>query len=131
MLHFGQYSYLITTVIFAVGAVLIEWLLAWQVLRRHWKLIAMVALILMIGTAFAEMSALRWRTWIYNPERTFNTLVFGAEIETYFYALVVAIAVASATVVCAEYEDQGLPLFKTIFLDMLKKRFVKIKYKLF
>ncbi len=123
MLHFGQYSYLITTIIFAVGAALIEWVFTNSVLRRHWKLIGTVALILVIATLPAERLALQWRVWTYNPSRTFNTLVFGAEAETYFYALFVGIAVASATVACARYQDQGLPLFKTIL-------WVKIKEKL-
>ena len=127
MVHFGQYSYLITTIIFAAGAVLIEWLLCGRVLSRHRKLICAIALILMIATAPAEMFALRWRVWTYNPDRTFHTRFLGAEVETYFYALVVAIAVASATVVFARYEDRGLPLLKTVFFTKLKKKLTKQK----
>lgn len=120
-MHFGHYSYLVTTIIFAVGAVLIEWILGFGILLRYKKLIGVTVLVGFLATLIGEPWALRWRIWTYNPERTFNIRVFGAELETYFYAAFVAIAVASATVAWSRYEEKGMPLIKTTLIKLGEK----------
>ncbi len=120
-MDFGIYSYLVTTLIFAAGAVAIEWVLGFRILFRRRRLIGVVMGIGVLATVLGEPIALRWRIWTYNAERTFNVLVLGAELETYIYALLVALAVASATVAWARYEEQGMPLIKTTWIKLIEK----------
>ena len=112
---FGQFSYLATVIIFAFGAVLIEWSLGFRTLKRYWKLIGIIVIIGLIGTAIAERIALKSESWVYNPQKMFNTFIFGAAFETYIFAIFVAIAIASATLVWSEYEEKNRPLIKTTF----------------
>lgn len=72
----------------------------------YWKVIGIVVAINIIFTGPGEWLALRWRTWTYNPERTFSATFLGAEVETYLFTLLVTIVVTLATLVYARREDR-------------------------
>jgi len=118
---FGQLSYLITTVIFAGGAALIVWLLAFRHLRKCWKLLSVVVLIDLFIFLILEPTALRWRAWTLNPQLTLNMFLLGAAVESYVYTILVSMAIASATLVWSEYEVAGLPLIKTSLVNFAAK----------
>ena len=117
----GQLSYIRTTVIFAGGAVLIEWLLAFRHLRKYWKLLSAVVLIDLFIFLILEPTALRWQAWTLNPQLTLNSFLLGAAVESYVYTILVSIAVASATLLWSEYEEAGLPLVKTSLVNFAGK----------
>jgi hypothetical protein len=121
IMHFGQYSYMVTTLIFAGGAVLIEYALAFRTLWRFWRLIASVAALGTLMTAVGEPVALSWRVWVYSPERMSQIFVFGAALETYFYSILVSIAISSATLYWAAFEERGLPIAQSTFLKIKDK----------
>ena len=109
---FGIFSYLITILIFAGAAVLIEWTLGFKKLKKYAKIIGVVVILGLIGTLIAESVALDWRTWFYSQGKSFS-IYFGAALETLIYAVFVAVAVSSATLVWSDYEEDGKPLLKT------------------
>src|SRR5205823_541591 len=117
-MHFDKYSYLITVFIFAGGAVLIEYLMAFKTLWRFRRIVGLVVLIGIIGTAIAEPIALNWRLWQYNPERTFQIYILGAALETYLFTLFVGIAVASATLYWMYCEDRGQSIITSTFSNV-------------
>ena len=119
---FGIFSYLATILIFAGAAVLIEWTLGFQKLKKYTKLIGIIVAIWLIGTLIAEPVALNWRTWIYSQDKTFGIYISGAALETLIYTVFVAIAVASATLAWSNYEEDGKPLIKTT-VDEIRSKF--------
>jgi hypothetical protein len=118
---FGQLSYLIITVIFAGGAALIVWLLAFRHLRKYWKLLSAVVIIDLLILLILEPTALRWRAWTLNPQRTLNVFLLGAALESYIWTILVSISIASATLLWSEYEEAGLPLLKTSLIRLTGK----------
>ena len=117
----GPFAYLITTLLFAGGALAIELALD---LRRLWayrRLLAVMSLVAIFLTVVGESTALAWRIWVYNPERTFDRFVGGAALETYVYAVLVTLAVACAALIGARYEERGLPLAKTAYRKLRER----------
>ena len=119
---FGTFSYLITILIFAGMAVLIEWTLGFKKLKKYTKIIGMVVGLGLIGTFLAEPVALNWRTWSYSQDKTFGIYVGGAALETFIYAVLVAVSVASATLVWSDYEEDKKPLLKTT-IEQIQDKF--------
>lgn len=109
---FGIFSFIITIIIFAGTAVLIEWTLAFKRLKKYIKIIGIAVILGFIGTVIAESVALNWRTWFYSQGKTFG-IYFGATAENLIYIIFVTVAVASATLIWSDYEEDGKPLLKT------------------
>ncbi len=120
---FGIFSFIVTIIIFAGTAVLIEWTLAFKRLKKYVKIIGVVATLGFIGTAIAESVALNWRTWYYSQGKTFG-IYFGAAAENLIYIIFVAVAVASATLIWSDYEQDGKPLLKTT-VEQIQDKFRK------
>jgi len=112
MMYFGIYSYIVTILIFC-GLAFALYVLA-SLLRKRSVILPAVdrKSILWTMVIFAaivgpeEYVALSWRIWIYNPERTFDTIFFGAEVETFFFITLVVLVVSLATLVYARREDR-------------------------
>ena len=111
-MNFGTYSYTATILIFCGLALLLY--VVGRLLRKKsamlpatdWKAIIWTMIIFAVIAGPEEYVALAWRTWIYNPERTFNTTFLGAEVETYLFITLVALVVSIATLVYARREDR-------------------------
>ncbi len=73
---------------------------------RDWRIVGWTMIIFAVITGPEEYVALAWRTWEYNPERTFHTIFLGAEVETYLFIVLVALVVSIATLVYANREDR-------------------------
>lgn len=120
-MNLGPFTYLVTTLIFTGIAILIEWTYSFQRLKGHVKVISAVVATGVIFALISEPVALELRAWTYNPERTFDTFLFGSAVETVLYAILVGVAVASATLVWSDWEDSGLPLIRTTFSKFYSK----------
>lgn len=120
-MHFGQYSYLVTTLIIAFGAVLFEWLISFKNLWKQRKVLGIVVFICVMGAIVGESTAIKWRAWLYNPERTLNFIFLGIPIETYLWTVLIVIAIASATIQWSKYERQGKPLIRTTWVKLKDK----------
>lgn len=114
-MNFGIFSYTATILIFTGLALLLRIVKrlihpsSHQMLSNtEWKVIGCTALITTIGTAPAEWAALTWRTWSYNPERTFDTRFLGAEVETYLFTILVTFVISVATLSYARRQDRKL-----------------------
>ena len=118
---FGIFSYLITILIFAGLAVLIEWTLGFRKLKKYTKIIGVIAVIGVSSTLIAESVALSWRTWFYSRGMTFGIYIFGAALETLIYAIFVAVAISSATLAWSDFEEDKKPLIKTTFEEIKAK----------
>lgn len=123
-----MFSYLITILIFAGVAVLIEWTFAFKKLKRYTKIIGVIVVIGIVGTLIAEPVALNWRVWAYSPEKSFGIYIFGAAIETLIYVVFISIAISSATLIWSNYEEDKKPLVKTT-IDKIKTKFWKRHHK--
>lgn len=126
---FGTFSYLATILIFAGTAVLIEWTLAFKKLKKYTKIISIVVGIGLIGTLLAESVALSWRIWYYPQGKSFG-IYFGSALETLIYAIFVAVAVAAATLIWSDYEEEKKSLLKTTveqIQDKLREWFEIVK----
>lgn len=120
-MNFGPFTYLVTTLIFTGIAILIEWTYSFRRLKGHVKVISAVVAAGVIFALISEPVALKLRAWTYNPERTFDTFLFSSAVETVLYAILVGVAVASATLVWSDWEDSGLPLIRTTFSKFYNK----------
>jgi hypothetical protein len=118
---FGHFSYTITIILFAGGAILIEWLVAYEQLKKYWKLIGLVVVMDLLILIVLEPTALQWRAWTLSPQLTLNVFFLGAAAETYIYTVLVSIAIASATLLWSDYEEAGLSLTKASLGNLLKK----------
>ena len=108
---FGIFSYLITILVFAGTAIIIELWLSSR-FKRYFKLIIVIAGIGILGTLIAEPVALDWRIWSYSEDKFFGIYVLGAAFETLIYALFVSIAISFATLIWSDYEKNNKLSFK-------------------
>ncbi len=109
---FGIYSYTATVLIFC-GLALLLYLIGCLLRKKSarlakpdWRAIIWTIVIMTVITSPEEYVALTWRTWTYNPERTFHTTFLGAEVETYLFIILVSLVVSIATLVYAHHEDR-------------------------
>lgn len=102
-MHFGKYSYLVTTLLCAGGPLLLECFLFSGTVRYYRRVLTTVALTMIAATWIWDSTGLAWRTWSYNPERTLGISLGGVPIETYLATLLVAPAVAIATLAWADF----------------------------
>lgn len=117
-----HFVYITTVIIFAGGAVLIEWLLGFRSRKQFLKIILSIVAIVIVTTIIAEPIALKWQCWSYNPQRILNIFIGGAALETFIFSILAAIAIVSATLIWSSWEESNLPLIKTT-LYKLRKRF--------
>ena len=110
-MNFGIYSYTATVLIFTGGAGPL-YLAASSVAKRnalpwkYWRIILFVMLGFTLCTSPGERFALLWRTWEYNPAKSFHVTFLGAEVETYVFAALVGLVVSLATLAFARREDR-------------------------
>ena len=102
-MHFGRYSYLVTTLLCTGGPLLLEYLLASGTVRYYRRLLSAVTLTMIVATWVWDSTGLAWNTWSYNPERTLGTSLGGVPLETYLATLLAAPAVAIATLAWADF----------------------------
>jgi len=112
---------LITLLIFAVSAVTIEWTIGYGKLKKYIRLISGATFILWLGGLIGDNVALKWGCWVYNPERFLGIYIFGIPLETHFFALFVSIAITTATLAWSDFEEQGRPLIKGTFDEVVEK----------
>jgi hypothetical protein len=111
-MNFGIYFYLITVLIFP-GLALLVYFCAFLLDRKkvklnktEWKSILMTIFLFTLYTSIGEKAALYLNLWKYYPEHTFNKIFFGAEVETYFFIILVALVVSIATLSYAKRQDK-------------------------
>jgi lycopene cyclase domain-containing protein len=109
---FGHYSYLLSTLIFAGGAIIIEFALAYDRLKRHIRIIGLMILLVLIYTPITETVAFHNHVWAYSPNKTFHYHFLGAEIESYLFTVLTTVAVTCAVLIWLEYEDNKQPIIK-------------------
>ena len=71
-MELGASAYLVTTLIFAGGALAVELLVDFRRLWAYRRLLAVMIAVALFLTLVGESTALAWRIWAYNPERTFD-----------------------------------------------------------
>ncbi|MBI2029495.1 lycopene cyclase domain-containing protein [Candidatus Gottesmanbacteria bacterium] len=116
---FSHLSYLISIFFFSGIAVVLEWVFGFHVLKKYLKTI-FITLIYALFFTLTESVALRSRIWSYNPETTFNTKIFGVEIETYVFTIFVTVTISGVVIAWTFYEDKGKPILLQSIRDVLK-----------
>lgn len=116
---FSIYSYLLSILFFAGIPTILVWVFGFHVLKRYLKTIFITLIYGLIFTLI-ESIALRSRLWSYNPETTFNTKIFGVEVETYVFTIFVSVAISGAVIGWTFYEDKGKPILLQSIKDVLK-----------
>lgn len=96
-------SYIATILFFAGGLNGVLWAYDSKSLRSQWRQGLLFALILGLLFGPTEAVALSWGAWAYNPMRTLNQQILGAEVETYFLAFAVSLAIFNCTLVFSSY----------------------------
>ncbi|MEM7225958.1 MAG: hypothetical protein AAF495_23470 [Pseudomonadota bacterium] len=120
-MELGIYAYLVTTLLFAGGALAVELLVDFRRLWAYRRLLAVMIAVALFLTLIGESTALDWRIWVYNPARTFDIFLGGAALETYLYAVLVTLAITCAALIGARYEERGLPLAKTAYVKLRER----------
>ena len=112
-MNLGRYSFLVTVLLCAGVPLILECLLVSETVRHYRRLIALVTGILLVATWIWDSTALAWRAWSYNPERTLGIWLGGVPLETYLAAILAVPAVAIATLAWANFPlepiRQGVP----------------------
>jgi lycopene cyclase domain-containing protein len=102
-MHFGKYSYLVTTLLCAGGPLLLEcFFVSWAV-RYYRRVLTAVTLTMIVATWIWDSTGLAWGAWSYNPERTLGISLGGVPLETYLATILAAPAVAIATLAFADF----------------------------
>lgn len=114
----GVYSYLLTTLIFTVIVVIIEFILLRKTLSKYQTLILITILISVVGTVIEEPPALASQAWTYNMQYMLNIHIFGAEIETFVYSALVSFCIAGATLFFADTQDDNKSFKKQMLLQI-------------
>lgn len=115
----GIYSYSLSIFIFAGLAVVIEVIFGFHLIKKHLKTVGLAVLTLLLLTPPGETAAYLMKTWVYNSKTSFYKEFLGAEVETYIFSFLVAIAISCAVITWTFYEDHG----KTILIQSLKDIF--------
>ncbi len=112
-MNFGIFSYTATVLIFTSLALCLYFAMRFYISpknatlsRTDWRTIVITIVVTILGTSPGEWTALAWRAWVYNPERTLHTTFLGAELETYLFTILVSLVVALATLLYARREDR-------------------------
>lgn len=100
----SQLFYLLTILVFGGLGNYILWKRYGKILKKHIKFILLFSTISVIF-AYWDAVALRWKAYQYNPDHTLYIRIFGGELETYIFMIVIAAGVCSATIIYADKED--------------------------
>jgi len=118
----GIWSYLVSILVVAGGAILIEALLGF--FKKKYRRLDILLLAVIVGilwTALAEPFALKWRAWEYGFGKFLGIYLGGAAVETYVYSALIAIAISSATIIGIHFEDRNYPLVRTAVKKLTQK----------
>ena len=125
-MDFGHYTHLITTLIFAGPVVLIEWFIGFKTLKKYIKVIMITIGVSIIAALVGNLAALAWNMWYYPQDKNLGILISGVIIEQYIFAILSTVAVASATLILSESEENG-----ELSLKSAAKKIKEIFLKLF
>lgn len=105
---FGQLSYLIYELIFAGGAILIEWLFHGRFLWLRVKIILRTVAFFVFYLLITDNVALSLGIWAHDRSKILNIWVLSIPLEEVIFSILVAVAVSSAVLVFADLENRGI-----------------------
>jgi len=117
---FGNLSYLFSVFIFTLPVILIEWIFFFHILKKQTFSLLITIIAGLVLVSLSEPLGLYMRVWQYGVKTTLPTFFLGTKLEAYVYVVFGSIAVGSAVLIGAFYEDKKS---KNIFIDSLKDLF--------
>ncbi len=105
---FGQLSYLLYELIFAGGAILIEWVFHGWFLWSKVKTVLRAVVFFVFYLLITDNIALSLGIWVHDRSKILNIWVLGIPLEEVIFAVLVAVAVSSAVLVFADFEDKKI-----------------------
>lgn len=105
---FERLSYFIYELIFAGGAILIEWVFHGRFLWSKMSIILRTVALFVLYSLIADNVALSLGIWAHNRSKILNIWFLGIPLEEIVFFVLVAIAVSSAVLVFADFGDKGI-----------------------
>lgn len=119
----GQYSYLLSALIFAGIPVLFECIFFYQILLKYQRVLVKMVGIFLLMTPVVEYFAISSNAWKFSEERSLGIFIFGSFIETLVVTILITLSVSIITIVWMQYVDRGLPIFSTGFRDIISGKY--------
>lgn len=113
---FGTYSYFVSIGIFTGIFDFIILILFYKLLRPYFSKLVLLIVISLLLTPL-ETFALRWHAWQYDWTKNIGIHIIDSPIETYFFSLFCAIAIASITFIWSFYIDKKQKVLLSWFKD--------------
>ena len=116
-MNFGHLSYLISIIIFAGLAFLLEYKM-WNVYFKRYKRILFIFILFSVPVAMiAEFIALKWKTWQY-VYSSFSGIIIGSAPETILFLMIVSVVIAIPTLYDADCVDKKISISKSIISSL-------------
>ena len=109
---FGSLSYLIYELVFAGGAILIEWVFHGWFLWSRVKTILRIVIFFVLYLLITDNVALSLGIWAHDRSKILNIWILGIPLEEVTFSILVAVAVSSAVLIFANFEDKGIRMRK-------------------
>lgn len=103
---FGNLSYLVWMLVFCIPPIGYLWIRKWNVLNRNRHTILLMVLLGLLFYIIPNPVIRGWDTWFYSDDKIIGR-VFGAPIEDLVFAVLVALAIASATISFIDSKRKG------------------------
>jgi len=120
----SQFTYLLSVVLFCGPIMFLVWKRNAKLLKKH-ELALLILVAMSIPIALTDWVAIRWGAWEYLPQGSLQ-IQYGAEVESYFFAIFVTVLVASITLVKASRVDKKLS--QKSKLEAFKRRTKRSKH---
>lgn len=112
-MNFGEFSYLISIIIFAGIPLLIEIRALGKYFVKYKKIILVFMIFSIPVAIIGEWVALKWRVWEYVDGSTFG-IYLGSAIETIIFLIFVSVCIAVPTLYCASSIDRGISIYTAL-----------------
>lgn len=119
----GNYSYLVSLLIFTGIPVVVEFVFFFQILKKYLNLMVKIVTIFLIATPFVEYVAITSNAWRFADNRSLGIFVFGAYLETMLVTVFISLAVSGAIVIGSFYTDLGKPTASTSLVDIFSGKY--------
>lgn len=85
---FGQWTYLVFLLVWALPIILLQVWFGWPILRRQWRLYLAGVIIPWLWLSISDRLAIGAGVWAISPARSVPVLIFGLPLEELLFFLI-------------------------------------------
>jgi len=100
----GDLLYLFSILLFGGAALIIEIYTSHGRLHRYYQALLVIVVLCLLGS-LSDSLGRHWGLWHYNPQHTLHVHLFGAEVESYVFTVVVGLVITIPAILWADDFD--------------------------